>query len=522
MTQLSDGFAISTRPGTTLTSSLGAMLRHAETRPSAPAVKDATQELTYGQLLDKVEALAGGLAASGAAKGDRVALLVANSADFLTLALSCLWIGAPWVPVPARDPAARVSRLLDDSEPSLVVVGEGQGAPSEEAKSAVAARRVATVGSLLSEAASPPPPISDEQRDAYVIYTSGSTGQPKGARIPDGAFRHAIQTAADLLELDESTATMCISPFHFDGSYGALFPTVLSGGCAVIPAREELLFLRGFFTALTRDKVTHASCSPSYLRLLLSSRQLPSLRDSHLKTLSLGGEQCDAADVGKLWEVHPQLRIFNRYGPTEATIAVTNYEVTASDLSGGKIPIGPPAAGTSFWLVDESDRVIDETGSIGELCIGGAQLMAGYWRDDALTAQVMSTDVVPGELVYRTGDLAYRDDRGLYYHAGRQDDMIKRSGVRVSLSEVALAFRNVKGVTAAVCLPIQEGTRQLTVAFVEAPGGLTKSALLKAARAHLAEAMWPDDVVLMEALPTGSAGKADRQSLISAYQGGGC
>jgi amino acid adenylation domain-containing protein len=500
---------------------LGGILRHAQSRPGAPALEDDSSSLTYGELYHEVKAMAAGLTAAGLARGDRVGLWLGNSTAFVTSALACLWAGMPFVPLPVGDPPARVAHIVEDCDPRLVIVGEDGDGADPALAAPLGGRRTLTPAQVRGEVdaggagASTTGPAEGPERDAYIIYTSGTTGIPKGARIPERAFRRAVVSAAESMDLSPSTRTLCVSSFHFDGSYGAVFPTLVAGGSLVIPKREDLLFLKRFFSAVLEESITHSSFSPSYLRLLLAARQLRQLAGSELRTVSLGGEECHARDIAALWDAVPGLRVFNRYGPTETTIAVTNYEVTPEDVSSGQIPIGRPTPGVNFWLVSPEGTLIENAHETGELLIGGEQLMLGYWGDEALTARVLAPDIVPGGAVYRTGDLVYRNDDDLYYYEGRLDDVVKRNGVRISLGEVANVFRRLDGVRGATCLPIEVGGSLGIAAFVEGGASLTTSYILDAAKPNLTDAMWPDEVFILTSFPTTSAGKVDRQQLLA-------
>ena len=133
--------------------------------------------------------------------------------------------------------------------------------------------------------------------------------------------------------------------------------------------------------------------------------------------------------------------MFNRYGQTETTIAVTTYQLERDRLDGAtSVPIGPPNPGVSFYVVNEDGRLVEEPGEVGKLNVGGRQVMAGYWRDP-LTAATLRTDVVPGETLYRTGDLAYRDAVwGLLRRRPGQPDGKAVRPVRISLLEIAAAL----------------------------------------------------------------------------------
>ena len=107
-------------------------------------------------------------------------------------------------------------------------------------------------------------------RVAYMIYTSGTTGTPKGVQINNAAFAAAVRSTVSALGLSRATRTLCVSPFHFDGSYATLFPTLASGGTVVIRPREALLFPRTFFNTVANEEINYSGFTPSYLRLLLA------------------------------------------------------------------------------------------------------------------------------------------------------------------------------------------------------------------------------------------------------------
>lgn len=493
---------------------LSMVLLHAMEAPGRLAVKDDHLSLSYDELRQRVEATASALVAAGAGPGERVALSLGNSAHFVVAALACMWVGALFVPLPAGDPTARLAYMVDDSDPALIVV-DGSSSPAL-APEVVNGRRTVTADELTGAGTSAGKPHGRPGTDVYIVYTSGTTGRPKGASIPRAALTRAVTTAVTVLGMSEETRMLCVSPFHFDGSYGNVFPALWAGGSLYIPPRRELLFLRRFFTSLDEDAITNTGFSPSYLRLLLSSRHLAMLEGTTLKTIALGGEECVPADVGRLWEIAPGIRVFNRYGPTETTIAVSYHEVTRADVDAESVPIGRPAAGVNFWLVAEDGTLVTEPGAVGELYIGGGQLMSGYWQDATRTTSVLAMGPAP-EVTYRTGDLAYRDADGLYFYVGRADDVVKRNGVRISLAEIAMAFRRAPGVTGAVCLLVGSGDEARLVAFVESRPGARPEDLMLVAGAQLSDAMRPDQVVVVGSLPTATSGKVDRQALLAAH-----
>jgi acyl-coenzyme A synthetase/AMP-(fatty) acid ligase len=157
---------------------------------------------------------------------------------------------------------------------------------------------------------------------------------------------------------------------------------------------------------------------------------------------------------------------------------------------------------------------VDEPGVVGELYIGGPQLMAGYLNDPTLSAAALRTDVVEGTTLYRTGDLVFRDDRGNYVYVGRADRVIKRHGVRMSLVEVTDALGGVDGVASAACTTFNLEGGLGVVAFVVPDGELTPVAIRQAAGQRLPETMLPDQFVLVADLPLTSSSKVDERRLL--------
>jgi acyl-coenzyme A synthetase/AMP-(fatty) acid ligase len=424
-------------------------------------------------------------------------------------------MGAIFVPLAVTDPVARTDAILADSAVALVVTGEEPGEEEKGEEGRTSRAPWVRLRELLTEAVTLPRLVGRPGQVAYAIYTSGTTGSPKGVLIGNGAFGAAVLSTARALGLDDQTRTLCVSPFYFDGSFGTLFPTLFVGGAVVLRPREALLFPRTFFNAVRSEGITYTGFSPSYLKLLLASPLMEKLRDSTLDVVALGGEAGSLADIWALWEVAPALRVFNRYGPTETTIAVTHIELTPELVADGTVPIGCPHPGVTFHLIDQDGGLVTTDDVVGELYIGGAQLMSGYWGATALTAAVMRDDLVPGETVYRTGDLVYRNGRGHYIYVDRADRVVKRSGVRISLLELGDAMQSLPGVTAAACVVFDSDGEVGIAAFVVTDEATAALDLRNGVRDHLPDTMLPDRFVVVDELPLTSAGKLDERRLLS-------
>jgi len=492
---------------------LEGIIAQARTGPDGPAVRDSERELSYGELLEEAAQLGAGLQRAGVGEGDRVALLLPNSVDFVSAALGALWIGAAFVPLAVADPEVRLATIVTDCAAKIVIVPDERDAGAAPPAS-LGGSPVVAISDLRDEEARAPW-VGPSPRVAYMIYTSGTTGTPKGVQIGNRAFGAAIASTSEAIGFSEATRALCVSPFHFDGSYGTLFPTLYRGGLAVMRPQEKLLFLRTFFTTVAEEEITHTTFTPSYLRLLLGSPHISALAHSRLEVIQVGGEALNAADLRSLWSHAPHVRVFNCYGPTETTIAVTHGELTAEIVEGEAVPMGYPHPGVTFYLLDEGGEVIQEPNRAGELYIGGDQLMDGYWRAPALTEEVLRDDVVAGETLYRTGDLVYRDRSGRYVFVDRLDRVIKRRGVRISLVELNETFRSLPHVTEAACTTFDDGGDLGIVAFVVGDSELTVPELRSSALTQLPENMMPNRIELIEALPLNKSNKLDVGALLA-------
>jgi acyl-coenzyme A synthetase/AMP-(fatty) acid ligase len=183
-------------------------------------------------------------------------------------------------------------------------------------------------------------------------------------------------------------------------------------------------------------------------------------------------------------------------------------------LSSGVIPIGRPHPEVQFYLIDEFGRLIDELDIAGELYIGGRQLMDGYWNSPDLSAEVMVTDIVAGERVYRTGDIVYRSSADEYVYVGRADRVVKRSGIRISLVEITDAFSVISGVSNAATVVFDNDGVLGIATFLVVRSEVLQVDLYRQAREILPASMLPDHMLVVDAIPLLASGKTDDRALL--------
>lgn len=488
------------------------LCEHAKHRPGAPALSDDGRVLTYGELLKRVEAVHRLLRRHGAAPGTRVAICADNSIEHVVAALGILHAGCAFIPLPFRDPEARLRRLCAKAKPAVVFLGRR----GDIADIASAVDIADVLGSAASGGDGPPPAARMSDDLAYIIFTSGSTGEPKGVCVSTGSFAYAVQAAGLQLDFAPETRSLVILPLHFDASFSSVFPVLMFGG-RVHVHRGPLCTPADFFAQFDAQKITHTTTTPTYLKALVNAEEWASFDGGSWRTLATGGESPPRAVLRRIIDRFPSLRVFNRYGPTEATMAVCTHELSHELIrSDAPFPIGRPHRGVVFALLD-ADGLPVPPGQAGELYIGGVQLMSGYLDDAETTRTVLGPIVTGGAPFLKTGDMVTTNAAGEYVYIERVDNVVKRNGMRIALAEVEAALVSLEDVKAAVCVDVPAADAKIIVAFVvPARADVRERELRRALLRVLPATMMPDVIHFTDDAPMTSGGKTDRRAMRAA------
>ncbi|WPO71415.1 non-ribosomal peptide synthetase [Streptomyces sp. KN37] len=481
--------------------------RHAARTPDAPALEADGLRLSYAQLTNRVERLAGVLVRHGAGPERTVALALGRGADIPVAALAVQRAGAAYLPVDPDYPAERVRRVLDDAAPALLVTDARTAAagvlPPTDVPRLVLdddAYDNAYAGAPLT-----PAPL-DPAHAAYVIHTSGSTGTPKGVVVTHAGVAALTRGLVDRFALDAGARVLQLGSPAFDISVAEMCMAFGPGATLVVPPPGPLAG-DGLGAVLAERRISCAMVPPSVLATV------PDAPYPALRALAVGAEACPPGLVAR-WAVAGR-RLHNAYGPTEATVAATLSGPLTGD--GTAPPLGTPVPGTAAHVLDARLRPVP-TGVAGELYLSSAGLARGYLNRPGATAERFVADPYgpPGSRMYRTGDLAYRDDDGTLHYLGRTDDQIKLRGLRIEPGEIADALTRHPSVARATAAVREDadGRPQLTGYAVPAPGHtVDPTALLAYAATLLPAHMVPSDVVELPELPLTRSGKLDRAAL---------
>ncbi|WP_122766151.1 non-ribosomal peptide synthetase, partial [Burkholderia pseudomallei] len=507
--------------------------RQAARAPDAIAVIQDERALTYAELNRCANRLAHYLRVRGVRGGDRVALYARRSPELLIGMLATLKAGGAYVPLDPGYPAERLTHMLLDSAPVVVLrdaaasddvlVRLNAGTPildlhaDDERWSAQPSGNLKLCGSHE--------PDVGARRLAYVIYTSGSTGAPKGVMVEHASVVNQIGALTEYLELDASDRVLQFSNIAFDASVEEIFATLSCGATLVLRTDRWLADAETFWALCGAQRISIVDLPAQFFgQLALSGRRAV---PTGVRCVVIGGEAVGASALDAWFaEEGRRPRLFNTYGPTETTVSVTVHEVRGRHDDANVI--GRPIANTRVYVLDAWLRPAP-IGVAGELYIGGVQVARGYLNRPELTRERFIDDpFVTGGRLYRTGDLArWRTDGSLEY-LGRNDFQVKIRGFRIELGEIEAQLAKVTGVREVVVLArdsaadtdqnadlnasaTANSSEKRLVAYYT--GDADVAALRAQAAQHLPSYMVPSAYVRLDAWPLTPNGKLDRRAL---------
>ncbi|MGZ3650084.1 MAG: Pls/PosA family non-ribosomal peptide synthetase [Bdellovibrionota bacterium] len=470
--------------------------------PDAVALVCGSISFTYAELDAVTNRLARLLRSEGAGPGALVGIYFERSHRPILAILACLKAGAAYIPIDPSYPKERIDHIVQEASVSLLITEEALFAKASSFFPGTLLSVDAPTWQILS-----PEGLSRRETGvrpsdlAYVIYTSGTTGRPKGVMAEHrNAFRyaHSFNRVCGTGPGDRVYQGFSLG---FDGSIEEIWMAFSNGSCLVVPERDSPRFGNDLGAFLARLGITYFSTVPTMLSTITEA--IPSLT-----TLVVSGEICPEELVQR-W-ARPGLRMWNVYGPTEATVNTTAKEC----LPGLPITIGKNLPGYEIHVLDENMRERPR-GEKGELYVGGATLARGYLKQPEKTAEVFIT-LAGGRRIYKTGDLVRWNEAGELEFFGRIDGQVKVRGFRVELAEiesVLLEHPNIR--SAAVRLHEKNGLQELAACVIlrDSSLGLDRNEVLCRLEARVPPYMVPTFLDVLSDFPLLASGKVSRPLL---------
>ena len=517
---------------------MGFLLHHsidesAERAPERAAFRCDGEELSYAELVERCDRLAGLLVDRGVEPHDRVGIYMSKCLELPVALYGILKAGGAYVPIDPTAPPARVRLILEDcgirhliTHPSRLRQARQLAADVRELKTVIGAAGPAANGgaTFLSweEAGQAPardPGVRLVARDlAYVMYTSGSTGVPKGLMHTHASGLAYARLSAREYGVRAEDRLGNHSPLHFDMSTFEYLTGPLCGATTVVIPEEVTMFPRSLAELIEKEKLTFWYSVPLALIQLLEQGGVEERDLSSLRWVLFGGEPFAPKYLARLMELWPRARFSNSYGPAEVN-QCTAYNVPSGALDLDRpIPIGPVWPGAQGLVVDADDREV-APGEPGELLIRAPTMMRGYWSRPELNRQAFlrrAPSAGVEEVFYRTGDLVRDRGDGNLVFLGRQDRLIKVRGYRVELDEVEAVLGALPGVAEAAAVDVRDGDGQVTIAaavLARSGAELEVRDLRRGAAKRLAPYAVPSRLEIRESLPRTGTGKIDRPAL---------
>lgn len=497
--------------------------RSAARFPEKTAIVFDGMRISYRQIDDQSTGVATFLRAQGLQKGDRVALLLENSIDYVIGYYGILKAGCVAAPLnPGLKPDG-LQYLLDDLQPAAFLSGfkserllKATSLSDDHFKLLIISNprqkwsettfQVAEFSACLSfqNHAARAPDI-DGADLASIVYTSGSTGKPKGVMLSHANIVSNTESICSYLELTEADIQMVVLPFFYVMGKSLLNTHIAAGGTVVI--NNRFLYPADVVHQMIEEKVTGFSGVPSTYAYLLNRSPFAACREQLgcLRYCSQAGGHMAASLKRQLRKSLPShTSIFVMYGATEASARLTYLDPAHYEMKMGSI--GKAIPGVKIAIVDEGGREVPD-GAEGELVAAGPNIMLGYWKDPKDTSRVI------GSNGYHTGDIGYRDSDGFLFVCRRKDSLLKVGGHRVNPIEIedVLLSTDLLIESAVLGLPDAMMGARLVALVVPKEEPFEGKVLMEKCADALPGHKRLSEIIVVRALPKNASGKIDRE-----------
>lgn len=403
-----------------------------KSRPSSVAIRHKAMVYTFDELNRESNRLANFLLSQGLNEDKRIALNLYRSPEYIISVLAILKIGATFVPIASDTPINRIKYILKDSSCSLLL-------SEDTLLKTNGAFEIASLSfNSISKQLKKQSDVfllgqSDATSTAYILYTSGSTGNPKGVVVSRGSLENYLNWAKNHYGTDSKSIVPFFTSIGFDLTLTSTFLPLISGGKLIVYQESENGPDMSLFDVLEDNLVNFIKLTPSHLTLLKGKK----LSDCNITTMIIGGEDLKVPLASAIQNaMNPGLKIFNEYGPTEATVGCIVSQFRQSIHKDSSVPIGKVIANMKAFLLDKNRNMVPN-GITGRLYLSGSSLADGYLNKPELTQKAfVENPYMPGYTMYDTGDLARINEIGEIEYLGRVDEQVKLRGYRIELSDI--------------------------------------------------------------------------------------
>ncbi|NJK48257.1 amino acid adenylation domain-containing protein [Candidatus Gracilibacteria bacterium] len=510
------------------------IIQQTQQTPNAIAVLHGVTQLTYAQLHHLSNQVANYLRDKGVERNTPVGIMTERNPLMLVGILGILKAGGAYVPLDPSYPAERIRYILDHAEIGILLT---ENALNDKLQDCLRDKlplhtlifldngefcspipELALVDRLTWSGFSAQDPafINDPDDLMTILYTSGSTGRPKGVMLNHRGYMNRLEWMQKTFPLTQGDRVAQKTSFCFDISVWELFWPLMEGATICPVAREIVLNPWEFAWWMKDTQINVMHFVPSLFGEFIGALEDEFWTFPDLRWLIFSGEALPLSFIQRWCDRYGmKTGLANLYGPTEASIDVTCHLI-AERPDTVTIPIGKAIDNVYLKILDEQMQPVP-LGQIGELCIGGIQLAKGYLKDPQRTAEAFrphSFTEIPGQYLYRTGDLAKELPDGRIEYHGRIDNQVKIRGFRVELGEIESVLSTHPAVREAGVVAVDYGNEQKRLVAWVSGQEVNPRTLKQYLSRQLPYYTIPQQIHWLPSLPKNHNGKLDRKALV--------
>lgn len=480
--------------------SIPSLFKKAAAYGARPAVYAGDKTLTFRELDDISDRIAGALLDKGVSSDACVAFMLPRDVRLIPAMLGIAKTGAAFIPVDPAYPRDRIRYILEDSGASFLISSADVSAAKNETFLDIDALTNAQPRTVRL-------PQIRQAQTAYMIYTSGTTGKPKGVMLSHRGIVNIVHPDNNPFNRDmvkNGKGIVAIGSICFDISLFEIFVPLLNGLFVELGSEKAMTNASELAALIRRHGADILHCTPSRMLSYLSH---PDFSDAlgQVRMILSAGEILTQSLVSELKACYG-IRVYNGYGPTEVTIGAT---ITGE---GDDQTVGAPIANTGIFILNENAKIVP-FGAVGEICVYGAGVGIGYrGREEETQSKFVEWH---GKRLYRTGDLGNFTEEGKLMYHGRTDRQVKLRGLRIELSEIEKVMGSYDGVLQTCCILKKINRSDHVIGFYTTDKNKTvhSDALREYIKKSLAAYMAPDVLKELEDMPQTPGGKLDLKAL---------
>lgn len=461
----------------------------------------------------------------------------------LVAMIGSLKSGKAYVPIDTSSPAQRMKDIIETVQPEVIfnLSDKEIMLDSSVSKNVDILDKATLMNLMIEKSTTYDFEISrekwvDNDENSYILFTSGTTGKPKGVQISTYNLDSFSEWISPVLGIDGSEMVVLDQPsYSFDLSVSTLYPGIIFGATLFSIPNSLILDFKKLYAELKKSNIKVWVSTPSFANMCLNDETFSQELLPELETMLFIGEVLPVPVAKELLDRFPRIKIINGYGPTEATVGISQVSINREHINANKsLPVGIPMPNSVIKIVNDEMEEVPK-GEKGEIVIVGPSVSKGYYKNPEITNKSF---YVEGESIfkekspasaldeklrlraYKTGDLGSIDDDGNIRFFGRKDFQIKLNGYRIEIEDIENNLRKINEISSAVVLPINKnGEVSHLKAIVVLKKGKNESKLKKTVEIKrelsklIPKYMIPRSFDFIDEMPLNTNGKIDRKKL---------